>query len=175
MAGARPRDAGRRAPARVLCVFLASVSWTCNCEVCLSPGHIRVYGILGIVCCAPRAVNKTIYNQKNRRTELGGSEDGLSDATAREIESRVCPLPRSLPPTEHTAPPWALEAATEREHQVEDRSALNVVLGRLLIVRHLLACGCEVWELLSWRLRLPRRAVALRMAACSLRLVAGNG
>jgi hypothetical protein len=99
----------------------------------------------------------------------------VSDATAREIESRVCPLPRSLPPTEHTAPPWALEAATEREHQVEDRPALNVVLGRLLIVRHLLACGCEVWELLSWRLRLPRRAVALRMAACSLRLVAGNG
>lgn len=47
-------------------------------------------------------------------------------------------------PTEHTATPGALEAATEREHQVKDRSALNVVLGRLLVVGHLLACGCEV-------------------------------
>ena len=43
-----------------------------------------------------------------------------------------------------TDPPRSLEATTEREHQVEDRPALNVVLRRLLVVRHLLACGCKV-------------------------------
>ena len=43
-----------------------------------------------------------------------------------------------------TDPPRSLGATTEREHQVEDRPALNVVLRRLLVVRHLLACGCKV-------------------------------
>ena len=55
---------------------------------------------------------------------------------------------------------------------MEDRSALNVVLGRLLVVGHLLACGCEAG---AAELGAALPTVALRLPAGSFRLGAGNG
>ena len=79
-----------------------------------------------------------------------------------------------MPRTVRAVPRWALEAAAQRKHQVEDRSALDVVLGRFLVVRHLLACGCEVGAA-CWGLRVSHAALRLCGRAGSLRLATGNG
>ena len=91
------------------------------------------------------------HDTHTRRAPLGllgahpsGSAPSADPRLKRHRDRHIIRGESNVYGRQSTDPPRSLEATTEREHQVEDRPALNVVLRRLLVVRHLLACGCKV-------------------------------
>ena len=92
--------------------------------------------------------SKTLYDRRparqTRRAPLSGSSLGARIRIRHPPGIVIIRGESNVYGRQSTDPPRSLEATTEREHQVEDRPALNVVLRRLLVVRHLLACGCKV-------------------------------